>query len=85
MGRIGDGLAVTAVLGLHPAVHRVLHIKQGPGMGATPNRTKRQAQGIGNRMGEAAIRAGRDVEEMEATGKQEAIESLGCGATGFAG
>ena len=83
MGRIGDGLAVTAVLGLHPAVHRVLHIKHGPGMGATPHGTKRQAQGIGDGMGQAAIRAGRDVEEMEATGKKEAIEGLGCGAPGF--
>ena len=53
-------------------------------MGATPHGTKRQAQGIGNGMGQAAIRAGRDVEEMEATGEQEAIEGLGCGAPGFA-
>ena len=84
VGRIGDGLAVTAVLGLHPAVHRVLHIKQGPGMGATPHRTKRQTQGVGNGMGQATIRAGRDVEEMEATGQQEGVEGLSCGATGFA-
>ena len=77
VGRIGDGLAVTAVLGLDPAVHRIFHIKQGPCMGATPHRTKRQAQRIGNGMGQATIRAGRDVEEMEATGQQKGVESLG--------
>ena len=74
LGRIGNGLAVTAMLGLHPAVHRVLHVKQGTGMGATPHRTERQAQGIGNGMGQAPIGTGRDVEEMEAAGQQEGIK-----------
>ena len=85
VGWIGQPFAVAAVLGLHPPVHRVLHVKQGSGMGAAPHRAKGKPQGVGHRMGQPAIGAGGDVEQMEATGEQESVESLRCRAAGLAG
>ena len=84
MGWIGQPFAVAAVLGLHPAIHRVLDIEQGPGVRAAPHRTEGNPQGIGHRMGQTAIGAGRDVEQVKTAGEQERIERFTGGTAGLA-
>ena len=77
VGGVGQGFAVAAMLGLHPAVHRVLHIEQGTGMRAAADGAEGDPQGIGDGMGQAAIGAGGDIEQVKAALQQEGFECLG--------
>ena len=85
MGGVGHALAVTAVLGLHPAVHRVLHVEHGAGVGAATHGVERQPQGVGDGVGQATVGAGGDVQQVEAAVEQEGVEAFGVGAARLAG
>ena len=65
------------MLGLHPAVHRVLHIEEGTGMRPAPHSAVGDPQGIGDGMGQATVGAGGDVEQVKAALQQEGFECLG--------
>ena len=55
---IGTLLAIATMFGLDPAVDGVLDVEHRTGMGATPNRTERNPQGVGDGVREATIGAG---------------------------
>jgi hypothetical protein len=46
-------------------------------MGTATNRAEWKPQGIGNRVGKAAIRAGAHIEQMKTAGQQKGIERVG--------
>ena len=76
VGRIGVPLSGAAMLGFDPALNGVLNIKQGPCVGAPANATQRNAQGIGDGMGQTAIRARRDIEQMKAAVEKELLKGV---------
>ena len=84
VGGVGHPLPVAAMLGLDPAVDRVLHIEQGSGMGPPPHRAERNPQGEGDGMGEPAVGAGGDIQQVEAAGEQKGVEFLRGRAAGLA-
>ena len=76
VGRIGIPLTGAAMLGFDPALNGVLDIKEGPCMGTPAHTTQRNAQGIGDGVGQPAISARRDVEQMKAAVEQELIKGF---------
>jgi hypothetical protein len=64
------------VLGFHPSVDGVFYVKEGTRMGAATYGAEGDAQGGRHGMGKAAIRAGGDVEKVEATLQQEGIKGF---------
>ena len=69
------------MFGLDPAVDGVLNVEHRTGMGATPDRTERNPQGVGDGVREATIGAGSHIQKMKAALQQERVEFIGGSTT----
>ena len=67
-------LTETTMFGLDPAIDRVLNIEHGSGMGAPAHSTERDPQRVGDRVSQATISAGCDVQQMKTAVEKEGIE-----------
>ena len=65
------------MLGLDPAVHRVLHVEHGASVGTATHSAEGNAQRIGHGVGQATIGAGRQVEQMDTAIEQKLFELPG--------
>ena len=77
VGVIGNLLTEAAVLRLHPAIDCGLDVEHRTSVGATTHCAEGNAQGVGDRVRQPAISAGRHVQKMEAAFKEKGIEVLG--------